>query len=332
MISVFRGATNFKFVIIDENGRKLKEGHGKGLNLLLEGIEGASEKVASALLEAAKEVNISLPFDSIGLGLAGAEDDSVNNNMVEHFVKNYGNLSQEVHLTTDSVISIAATFERGGVVIIAGTGSSCRLLNEDGEVYGCGGWGHLIGDGGSGYWIASKAIRKIFDVDDGLVIENNSIDHLKEVVLKHFGVSNKLGLLDILYGNKFSKANVASLCESLSNTASGDPIIEKIFYDAGHILGRHLIAVSSNFDQLMFTDVPVLVIGSVWKSWNLIKGGFTDAVGGNKMVKKVSLYESSESPSIGAAILAAQVKLGFDFDNIQVRKEKPKLMDVIKFN
>lgn len=44
----------------------------------------------------------------------------------------------------------------GGVVLVAGTGSACRLLKADGSVYGVGGWGHQIGDGGSAYWISRR--------------------------------------------------------------------------------------------------------------------------------------------------------------------------------
>ncbi|KAE9554931.1 hypothetical protein FO519_001828 [Halicephalobus sp. NKZ332] len=322
-IGIEGGATHFNFVFINGEGKKLAEGSGSGLNLLLEGKEEASRKIASTLLETAKKENIPLPVESIGLGLSGAEDEVVNNHMVEYFVKTYGDICTEIHLTTDAVISIAATFDKGGVVIIAGTGSSCRLLKEDGDVFGCGGWGHLIGDGGSGSWIALKAIRKLFDVDDGLVIENDSIENMRAVILKHFKVEDKCGLLDILYGSKFSKANMASVCEALAKNCKGDRIIEKLFYDAGHILGRHLVAVSKNFDQGMFDDVPVLAIGSIWKSWDLIKPGFKDAVAAERRIKVVSFYELKESPAVGAAILAAQVRLGVSFEHTDKALKSP---------
>ena len=120
MFTCFRGATNFSFIFIDSDGTPLSEGKGLGLNVLLEGIETASDKIADGLRQCAKESNIPLPIDVIGLGLSGAEDDEVNNSMIEYFKSKHSDICNTIHLTTDAVISIAATFRHGGVVIIAG--------------------------------------------------------------------------------------------------------------------------------------------------------------------------------------------------------------------
>ena len=107
----------------------------------------------------------------------------------------------------------------GGMVLISGTGSNCQLLNPGGDSPRCGGWGHMLGDEGSGkeisgstmkmmyslhvhvspflpssmspsgYWISLKAIKLVYDVEDGMISLPYDITAVKKTIYKFYNVS-----------------------------------------------------------------------------------------------------------------------------------------------
>ncbi|MCE3291792.1 MAG: ATPase [Arthrobacter sp.] len=59
----------------------------------------------------------------------------------------------------DSRLLLAAGGASSGVAVIAGTGSAAWGRNGQGEEARAGGWGYLLGDEGSGYWLGREAVR-----------------------------------------------------------------------------------------------------------------------------------------------------------------------------
>uniref|UniRef100_A0A0N4ZCF7 N-acetyl-D-glucosamine kinase n=1 Tax=Parastrongyloides trichosuri TaxID=131310 RepID=A0A0N4ZCF7_PARTI len=310
------GATTFQLMLMDENGNKLGQWKGEGFNFAIIGIQKTAERICSWIESIKKENNLHLTFAALGLGLAGAENNEVNNKLVNYLTENYSHIASCFFATSDSIISIASSFKGSGIVLIAGTGSSCRLLKEDGSIHNVGGWGHLISDRGSAIWLSLKAIKLLFDLEDELEKLPYSYEILKETILKHFKLSNHVQLIDVIYGDSFDKANVASLCEILASKASDDPVIKSLFFECGEELARHIVAVVKHADNDMLNNVPILIIGSMFKSWNLIKDGFKSILEKNQKkcgYKEISLYEQNVSPAVGAIRLAAK-KAGLKFD------------------
>lgn len=64
-----------------------------------------------------------------------------------------------VTVVHDSRLLLAAGHARTGIAVIAGTGSAAWGANDDGDEARAGGWGYLLGDEGSGYWLAREAVR-----------------------------------------------------------------------------------------------------------------------------------------------------------------------------
>ncbi|GAC1490553.1 MAG: BadF/BadG/BcrA/BcrD ATPase family protein [Pseudarthrobacter sp.] len=65
----------------------------------------------------------------------------------------------KVTVVHDSRLLLAAGGASSGVAVIAGTGSAAWGRNAAGEEARAGGWGYLLGDEGSGYWLGREAVR-----------------------------------------------------------------------------------------------------------------------------------------------------------------------------
>ena len=82
--------------------------------------------------------------------MSGCEDDETNEKLKNGLMLRFPDLSEHYYICSDTIGSIATASENGGLVIISGTGSNSLLLNPDGSVDRCGGWGYMLGDEGSG--------------------------------------------------------------------------------------------------------------------------------------------------------------------------------------
>ncbi|MGG5171065.1 N-acetylglucosamine kinase [Pseudarthrobacter sp. J1738] len=65
----------------------------------------------------------------------------------------------KITVVHDSRLLLAAGQAQTGVAVIAGTGSAAWGTNPQGQEARAGGWGYLLGDEGSGYWLGREAVR-----------------------------------------------------------------------------------------------------------------------------------------------------------------------------
>lgn len=204
VLGIDAGGTKTVCLLADERGEILAETRGGGANLQAVG-ELEVEKILHELMEQAIGDRQIVPA-AICLGIAGVdrEEDS---RLIRGIMRRIG-FKARVLVVNDALVALsAATGDGPGIVIVSGAGSIAYGRNERGQAARAGGWGHILGDEGSGYWIGRRALRAIVREVDG----RGPATSLTPRVLAHFTLEKPSDLIHEIYYRDVRRQAVAAL-------------------------------------------------------------------------------------------------------------------------
>lgn len=160
----------------------------------------------------------------------------------------------------DAYIAHYGAFEgQPGVMVTAGTGSIAFGKNKDGEVGRAGGWGWLLGDEGSGWWIGHQAVRAALAAWEGSGPETR----IEALVCETFELESTYDIIPYVYGDKFNRNRISELAEQVNELAlEEDNIACKIMHKAGTQLGV-LAASAGKRLNIRKKDFLVALLGSI---------------------------------------------------------------------
>jgi N-acetylglucosamine kinase-like BadF-type ATPase len=212
------------------------------------------------------------PVAAACLGLAGAgrpEDQAVIRDWASRVY-----LAEHVNVTTDADLLLAAgTADGWGLALIAGTGSMAFGRHADGRTARAGGWGHLLGDEGSGYALVVSGLRAVACAADG----RGPATRLTEALLSGMGVSAPAGLIAEVYGGDWDRARLAGLASVVLETAArGDTVASDLVSRAARQLAETAAAVVR---ALTFVEqpLPVALAGGVLVSSEMYRAKVLEA-------------------------------------------------------
>lgn len=137
----------------------------------------------------------SFPFSSNkGLCLSGCENENENQELCELLKAKHPDLCSHYRIASDTIGSIMTCSPEGGIVLIAGTGSNSLLIYPDGSTFRCGGWGHLIGDMGSAYWIAIRMIKCLIENAENYTPIHYDTSEAEKILFDYFKVRKSLSV------------------------------------------------------------------------------------------------------------------------------------------
>jgi len=187
-----------------------------------------------------------------------------------------------------------------GVVLIVGTGSSCYGRRADGRHHQTG-WGYLLDDQGSSFWIGLEAMKAAVREFDG----RGDRTTLTPPAMEHLGISSILEILHALYHRRLSIHEIAAFAPAVVRHAEeGDHLAHQILRRGAAALAGMVVAVAKRL-EFLHQPVPVALVGGLVDSSAFYRQAIDSAI--RERLPRVRLVEASLPPVLGATRLALQL-------------------------
>lgn len=168
LIGIDGGGSKNDLILFTGEGKVLNRVIGKGSNVSEMGPDAASARLIEQIYELLKDHGgPEAEINALFAGLSGGGAVNSRQYVIEKLKAALPN-AREVHISGDTVTALYAGIGTGdGMAVIAGTGTSEFVRYDGGKTTMIGGWGHLIDDSGSGFWLGKEAINAALREEDG---------------------------------------------------------------------------------------------------------------------------------------------------------------------
>ncbi|WMJ82184.1 BadF/BadG/BcrA/BcrD ATPase family protein [Clostridium sp. MB40-C1] len=256
------GGTKTETIAYNRQGEELFKSLKGYANLTL------NQKVAvSNIIESIEECTLNLKehkLVGIYMGIAGIEVGE-NRKIVKDAVQKRLNIIPEIY--NDAQIALYALLKgEEGILTIAGTGS-ISIGTYKGLNVISGGWGHLLGDEGSGYYIVIEALKKmIYDYEEGL-----SNSKLTEAILENLDIESINSIKQFIYSA--TKNEIAAIAPLISKMAEqGEKNAVEILQNAGVDIAKITERVWTKLGEPH--DIKVALKGSIITKVRIVRETF----------------------------------------------------------
>ena len=292
------GGTKTKATLIDGDAREVARATSGPSNYHSTGQETAQVSLQAAMRQVLDQAAVTWDdVAAIGLGMAGVarpRDFQVVRAMLTEIAP-----ATCLALTHDAEAAlVGGVGRRHGVALIAGTGAMAYGVNARGQTRRADGWGYLLGDEGSGYWIGREALRATARACDG----REPPTTLQGAILAELGMNACTELVHRVYEIGLDVPQIAALVPTVLVAAQqGDAVACDILQRASALLGSTLCAVIVGLDMVQETFCVVL-LGGVLSASALVRETVAAAV--KDCAPGAALIQPKNDAAFGAALLA----------------------------
>ncbi len=225
-IGIDGGGTKSFLRAVDECGNILVESTGESTNICSNSTDIVYENLQSLWKDTLAAYGRKLEPIGLCLGSAGMSK----HGSFPFFMNSLRMIfsCEKIRVISDIELTLGLPDQINVVSITSGTGSVCIARNKYGKLFRGGGYGHILGDEGSGYSIGIAAIKHVLRAYD-LLLDDNFTKEIFNNSIFH----NITDILEYVYSNQFNKKNIASLSKIVSELAlQGDNTSKVILNNA----------------------------------------------------------------------------------------------------
>lgn len=184
-----------------------------------------------------------------------------------------------------------------GIILIAGTGSICFGINEQGDRHRTGGYGYLIDDEGSGYAIARDLLATLVQAEDGRLTDSI----IPKLVYEQLKLTTVQEIIQFVYNKETTKKDIAKLAPIMSYACEQqDAQALAIANKAADELLKLLIPV---IERLNMEASPIAIAGSVLQKSAWVRDALEQKL--KAKYPQTKLILPIKDAAFGAVLLAA---------------------------
>lgn len=295
VIGVDGGGTKTTAILGSKKGELLAKREAGPSNYQVIGRENFKKLIISLIDNLIKDSHIKKSeISKISLGLAGVGRENEKRE-VRIILKNAG---FDSIVENDAVIAlVGALGGKLGVVIIAGTGSIALGKNENNEIARAGGWGYILGDEGSGFYIGKNALIYALKEYD----RRGEKTILTEMIKQNLKISNTEEVVPMVYSGKLTRAGISDLAKLVFKAAKrGDKIANIILSKAGKELGLLAYAVIKRL-KFKNKNIDIGLVGGIFKEKEYLLEPIKSVIPYN-----INFKEPRFPPVVGALLMGLE--------------------------
>lgn len=306
LMGIDGGQTSVKCAVATLDGKILGQGQGRGLIHLAApgGVERFLEAIGEGIQATWASAGLApRPLAALAMGLTGVTSAQTPEAQQAEALAGKLVTTERVLAENDALAALVGAHAGGpGVICIAGTGAITLGQDSSRRQARAGGWGWLLGDEGSAFWIGREALRAAMKAQEGLGPHTG----LLPVLQQRFRVDAMIHVKRVVFSAEFGAQGFASLAPLVNDlAASGDVVAAAILRQAGEELSAAVFAVAR---RLAFgaESIPVAPVGGAFEHFPLLRQSFSTCLNAGGAF---AVVEPSYPPVIGAVFMARALHL-----------------------